>query len=134
MSFTRISAMRCGCFSFGDKSFGFSDNKNDLIRETDARGNETGYTVDEETSRNEEVVDRCGNKTAYEYDEAGNTTKVTGKDADDVEQAHVEYAYNSIGQMIGEKWVDAANSVMAHYRYVYDGQGNIVIKSKNTRH
>ena len=35
------------------------------------------YTVDGDTSRNEEITDRCGNKTAYEYDEAGRTTKVT---------------------------------------------------------
>ena len=53
------------------------DAGNNLISETDARGNTTKYTVDEDTSRNEEVIDRCGNKTAYEYDESGRTTKVT---------------------------------------------------------
>lgn len=35
-----------------------SNAGNDLIRETDARGNAAGYTVDEDTSRNEEVTDR----------------------------------------------------------------------------
>lgn len=56
---------------------GGDDAGNDLISETDARGNETKYTVNGDTSRNEEVIDRCGNKTAYEYDESGRTTKVT---------------------------------------------------------
>lgn len=45
--------------------------------ETDARGHKTTYTVDGDTSRNEEVTDRFGNKTAYEYDDSGRTTKVT---------------------------------------------------------
>ena len=49
---------------------------NDLVSETDARGNKVLYTVDEDTSRNEEVTDRCGNKTAYEYDASGRTTRV----------------------------------------------------------
>ena len=65
------------------RAFGFTPNcngaenaGNDLVSETDARGNATCYTVDEETARNEEVVDRCGNKTAYEYDADGKITKV----------------------------------------------------------
>lgn len=34
--------------------------------------------------------------------------------------------YNSVGQMVAEKWYNAANTLTAHYKYVYDGQGNIV--------
>ena len=34
--------------------------------------------------------------------------------------------YNSIGQMIAEKWFDASNTLTAYYKYVYDAQGNIV--------
>ena len=34
--------------------------------------------------------------------------------------------YNSVGQMIAEKWYNASNALTAHYKYVYDGQGNIV--------
>ena len=34
--------------------------------------------------------------------------------------------YNSIGQMIAEKWYNPSNELTAHYKYVYDGQGNIV--------
>ena len=165
---------------------------NDLISETDARGNKTYYTVDEDTSKNEEVTDRLGNKTAYEYDNSGRTTKVTGKDADGTELANVSYAYdtfdnmteivrgdgmkyalaynefhnlesigiegkdekliqytykngngrlkemkyangdtmkatyNSIGQMVGEKWLNSNGAEIARYKYVYDGDGNIV--------
>lgn len=72
------------------RSFGYNtdntqlagnDTGNNLVRETDARGNKTEYTVDSETSRNEEVTDRLGNKTAYEYDASGRTTKVTSKNS-----------------------------------------------------
>ena len=72
---------------------------NDLISETDARGNKTYYTVDEDTSKNEEVTDRLGNKTGYEYDNSGRTTKVTSKDADGTELAHVSYAYDTFDNM-----------------------------------
>ena len=68
---------------------------NDLLRETDARGNRTEYTVDSETSRNEEVTDRCGNRTAYEYDTAGRTTKVTSKNPEGDEVANVSCSYDA---------------------------------------
>ena len=183
------------------RAFGFNtddarmdgDNAgNDLVSETDARGNKTKYTVDADTSRNEEVTDRCGNKTAYEYDDAGRTTKVTSKNADGAEIAHVSYAYdafdnmteiargdgmkyalkynafhnlesigidgkaeslikytykngngrlkeiayangdrmaatyNSVGQLVAEKWYNSTKTLIAHYKYVYDNSGNIV--------
>ena len=148
--------------------------------------------MDGDTSRNEEVIDRLGNKTSYEYDDSGRTTKVTSKDANGTEIAHVSYAYdtfdnmteivrgdgmkyalaynefhnlesigiagkgdalirytykngngrlkqmtyanghtmkatyNSMGQMVGEMWLDANGVETARYKYVYDGQGNIV--------
>ena len=41
--------------------------------------------------------------------------------------------YNSIGQMVAEKWfeteakaADSTETPIAHYKYVYDGEGNIV--------
>ena len=34
--------------------------------------------------------------------------------------------YNSIGQMVAEKWYNSTNILTAHYKYVYDGEGNIV--------
>ena len=87
------------------RAFGFNvdlDNSgnagNDLICETDVRGNTTEYTVDEDTSRNEEVTDRCGNKTSYEYDESGRTTKVTSKiyeiETEEQKNPTVSYAYD----------------------------------------
>ena len=183
------------------RSFGFNadngqlagnDTGNNLVRETDARGNKTEYTVDSETSRNEEVIDRLGNKTAYEYDASGRITKVTSKNSCCVDLANVSYkydafdnmteiargdgmkyslaynvfhnleaigidgkteklinyeyrngngrlkqityangdkmkaTYNSVGQMIAEKWYDASNTLTAHYKYVYNAHGNIV--------
>ncbi len=75
------------------------DAGNNLIEETDARGNKTSYAVDSDTSRNEEVVDRLGNKTAYEYDNGGKTTKVTSKDKDNNEIANVSYAYDTFDNM-----------------------------------
>ena len=179
-------------FNEDDNCLEGNDAGNNLIEETDARGNTTRYTVDCETSRNEEVIDRCGNKTAYEYDAAGRTTKVTSKDSSNNELANVAYAYdafdnmtqivrgdgmkyvlaynefhnlesigvdgkteklvqygykpgngrlksityangdtmkatyNSLGQMVAEKWFDQDGILTAHYKYTYDGQGNIV--------
>lgn len=88
------------------RAFGFTSDcncvenaGNDLVSETDARGYTTCYTVDEDTSKNKEVIDRCGNKTAYEYDDTGRTTKVTSKDASDTELATVSYAYDSFDNM-----------------------------------
>ena len=175
------------------RAFGYTENGNDLIRETDARGNTTEYTVNGATSRNETVTDRMDNVTEYEYDGAGRTTCVTSKDKEGDELAHVEYAYdsfdnmteivrgdgmkyvlsynafhnlesigidgkgdgalvtyayktgngrlkavtyangdtmratyNSIGQMIAERWFDVNNTLTAYYKYTYDTQGNIV--------
>ena len=90
------------------RSFGYNtdntqlagnDTGNNLVRETDARGNKTEYTVDSETSRNEEVTDRLGNKTAYEYDASGRTTKVTSKNSCCVELADVSYKYDAFDNM-----------------------------------
>ncbi|MBE6645409.1 MAG: hypothetical protein E7612_08555, partial [Ruminococcaceae bacterium] len=72
---------------------------NDLISETDAQGNTTQYTVNPDTSRTEEVTDRCGNKTAYEYDNAGRTTKVISKNSDGDVIAHVSYSYDTFDNM-----------------------------------
>ena len=34
--------------------------------------------------------------------------------------------YNSIGQMVSEKWFDSTENLTAHYKYSYDGEGNII--------
>ena len=86
-------------FNADDGDMAGDDTGNNLVEETDARGNKTAYTVDADTSRNEEVTDRLGNKTAYEYDASGRTTKVTSKDAWGTELANVCYAYDTFDNM-----------------------------------
>ena len=76
-----------------------TDAGNDLVAEVDARGAVTAYDVNAETSRNEEVTDRCGSKTVYEYDASGRTTKVTSKQADGAEIASVTYAYDAFDNL-----------------------------------
>ena len=86
-------------FNTDDDCMTGDDTSNNLIEETDGRGHKTSYTVDGDTSRNEEVTDRLGNKTAYEYDDSGRTTKVTSKKADGTVLAHVSYAYDTFDNM-----------------------------------
>ena len=82
------------------RAFDYCDSTgNDLLRETDARGNMTHYEVGADTSRNETVTDRCGNQTAYEYDASGKTTKVTAKATDGTDIATVDYTYDSFGEL-----------------------------------
>jgi len=110
-----------GEFSTIYRSFGFTPDcncaenaGNDLLRKTDARGNSTEYAVNEDTSKNEEVRDRCGNKTAYEYDGAGRTTKVTSKQADNTEIANVSYTYDSFDNLTGIVRGDGMKHALAY--------------------
>ena len=96
------------------RSFGY-DNGNDLIRETDARGNVTTYLVDEETSRSKAVIDRCGNKTSYEYDEAGKTTKVIS----------AKPQYNESGDKVTDTDGEVIYDEIAHVSYAYDAFDNM---------
>ena len=34
--------------------------------------------------------------------------------------------YNSLGQMVGERWLNASGVEIARYKYTYDGEGNVV--------
>ena len=78
---------------------------NNLVCETDARGNKTQYIVDEDTSRNTEIIDRCGNKTVYEYNNSGKTSKITSyaplKDAEGniTEDSNGNIQYNEISNV-----------------------------------
>ena len=116
------------------RAFGFTENGNDLVSETDARGNDTVYTVDSVTSRNEEVTDRLGNKTAYEYDAAGRTTKVTSKKASGAEIARVSYAYDAFDNMTeitrgdGMKYALAYNAFHNLESIGIDGKAEKLIK------
>ena len=115
MFFTKGGWRKLTAFSFGNiltettftdgefgtiyRSFGYDEDGNNLVKETDARGYSTEYAVNETTSRNQEVTDRLGNKTAYEYDESGRTTKVTSKNSENQELATVSYGYNSFDDL-----------------------------------
>ena len=78
-----------------------ADAGNDLVEETDSRGNKTTYIVDFDSSRVEEIIDRCGNKTAYTFDDSGRTTVVTNKDKDENEIATVAYTYDAVDNLTG---------------------------------
>ncbi|MBQ9121742.1 MAG: RHS repeat protein, partial [Clostridia bacterium] len=81
------------------RSFTYGNDGNDLVAETDHHGKVTSYVVDPDTSRNTQVIDRLGNKTAYEYDTAGRTTKVTAKNANNIALANVSYAYDGFDNL-----------------------------------
>jgi len=74
---------------------------NDLLEETDARGNKTVYTVNEDTSRTTTVTDRCDTKTEYDYDAGGRTTAIRVKDSADTQLADAAYAYDTFDQLSG---------------------------------
>ncbi len=72
-------------FEYSSCCNGYENSGNDLVGQTDARGNRTVYKVDEDTSRNEEVINRLGDKTVYEYDINGRTKKVINKSSRETE-------------------------------------------------
>lgn len=72
---------------------------NDLVEETDSRGNKTSYTVNSSNSRRESVTDRVGTKTDYEYDSAGRTTAVTCTQADGTALSTVSYTYDGMDNL-----------------------------------
>ncbi len=96
------------------RSFGYDEDGNNLLTETDARGNKTEYTVDGVTSRTEEVTDRMGNKTAYQYDKSGRTTKVTSKDTNNTEIANVSYKYDALDNLTEIKRGDGLSYVLKY--------------------
>ena len=125
------------------RSFKFNDDDpccpgddagNNLIEETDARGYKTSYTVDGDTSRNEEVIDRLGNKTAYEYDASGRTTKVTSKKTNGSVLANVSYSYDTFDNMTeiargdGMKYALAYNNFHNLESIGIDGKAEKLIK------
>ena len=105
---------RSFAYNTDDTAMAGDNSGNDLIRETDARGNKTYYAVDDDTSRNEEITDRCGNKTAYEYDTEGRTTKVTSKNANGTALANVSYAYDGFNNMTEIVRGDGLKYVLAY--------------------
>ena len=86
-------------FGYNDCCCGLPNSGNDRVRETDARGNDTLYTVDADTSRVTSITDRCGAKTAYEYDSEGRTTKTSAYDRAGSRLSHISYKYDTFGSM-----------------------------------
>jgi len=111
------------------------DAGNNLEIETDARGYKTTYSVDGDTSRNEWVIDRCDNKTVYEYDSSGRTTRVVniaaqrdddGKTVRDAQGniqfetdplAQVSYSYDTFDNMTEIVRGDGLKYVLAYNAY-----------------
>ena len=78
-----------------------ADAGNDVVEETDSRGNKTTYIVDPDSSRVDAIIDRCGNQTAYTFDDSGRTTVVTNKDRENNEIATVAYTYDPFDNLTG---------------------------------
>ncbi|MBQ7857502.1 MAG: RHS repeat-associated core domain-containing protein [Oscillospiraceae bacterium] len=96
------------------RAFRYSENGNDKLTDYDPRGNSTNYTVNAYTSRTEAVEDRCGNKTLYEYDKQGRTTKVKAMDSGDTVLAEVSYAYNNNGDLVSITRGDGMTYTLAY--------------------
>ncbi len=77
-----------------DPETDINDAGNNLIKETDARGNTTYHTVDPFTSRDSAVQDRCGNITEYDYDVTGNITEMRKTNGEGTVYSRVSYTYN----------------------------------------
>ena len=82
---------------------------NDQIRITDERGNHTYFTVDSETSRIQQVQDRCGNKTEFAYDANGRLAEITVKDKENDLPAKVSYTYDTHGALTEMRRGDGAS-------------------------
>lgn len=72
---------------------------NDLIGEVDARGNETRYVVNTNTSRNTLVYDRCNNLTEYFYDSSNRVNWVRSKNDSNEILADVKYSYDEFDNL-----------------------------------
>ena len=68
------------------------DYGNNLVCETDERGNNTSYSVDGLTSRTGSTTDRAGSKIEYEYDASGRPLKMTNRKSDGTKLGEVSYA------------------------------------------
>ena len=99
------------------RSFGYGNNGNDLIRITDERGNETRFTVEEETSNITSRTDRSGAICTYEYDAAGRIKKVTNKGADQQPKGEATYTYDNFDNLTGITRGDGMKYVFAYNEF-----------------
>ena len=75
------------------------------------------------------MTDRLGNKTAYEYDDSGRTTKVTSKNANNQTLAHVSYSYDAFDNMTEIVRGDGMKYVLAYNEF--HNLASIGINGKN---
>ena len=82
------------------RTFTYSDNANDLVAESDHRGNTTQHTVNSESSRTTCTTDRVGHETHYEYDVNGRVSRIwEGATANGAPT--VSYTYTPTGEIAG---------------------------------
>lgn len=89
------------------------------------RGDGQQYDIKQDEFRNLESIGISGKPEkliSYDYKKGTGRLKSMTYANGDVMKA----TYNSIGQMIAEKWYDKENVQIAYYKYTYDGAGNIV--------
>ena len=116
-------------FEYSSNCNGYDNCGNDLVGETDARGNRTVYIVDEDTSRKEEIIDRLGNKMAYEYDINGKISKEINKSSDDKILSTVSYDYDEFNNL-----KEITRGDQMQYSLIYNGFHNLAeirIKEKD---
>ena len=99
------------------RSFEYDESGNNLVKETDPRGNATTYVVDEETSRNTTVIDRCGNRTSYSYDGAGRVNSIMTSDSDNFLLSRVAYSYDPLDNITEISRNDGQKYTLAYDSY-----------------
>ena len=107
-------------YEYSSNCNGYENSGNDLVGETDARGNRTVYVVDEDTSRKEEIINRLGNKTAYEYDINGKISKVINKSSNDEVLSTVSYDYDEFNNL-----KEITRGDQMQYSLIYNGFHNL---------
>ena len=80
------------------RTFTYSENGNDLVGESDHRGNVTEHTVDGASSRTTCTVDRTGHKTHYEYGVNGRVLRVWEGETK-TGAPKVDYTYTPTGEL-----------------------------------
>lgn len=104
-------------YGYNNCSDGMSNSGNDKIRETDARGNDTLYTVDPESSRMTSVTDRCGTRTTYEYDSMGHNTRISVYNSTGVKHSHLGYEYDAFDNVRAITRSDGMKYVMSYNEF-----------------
>ena len=97
------------------------DDAGRLIKQTDARGNETEYVYNDETWNLVKVIDANGNETVFDYNEKGDM--IRKQDSDGFEYF---YSYDGFGNLVSISRTGSleGNTVTLTVNYTYDNYGN----------